>query len=54
MTKRQKFTVELKAKVALAALRCDRTIHEIASRLRVHVNQVSSWKRQLLDGSRCF
>ena len=50
MTKRQKFTPEFKAKVALEALRGDRTIQEIASRHKVHPNQVSTWKRQAMDG----
>jgi len=47
MTKRRNFTAEFKAK---EALRGDRTIQEIASRHKVHPNQVSSWKRQAMDG----
>ncbi len=50
MTKRRKFTAEFKAKVALEALRGDRTIQEIAARHQVHPNQVSTWKRQAVDG----
>ena len=50
MTKRRKFTPEFKAKVALEALRGDRTIQEIAARHKVHPNQVSTWKRQAMDG----
>lgn len=50
MTKRRSFTSEFKAKVALEALRGDRTIQEIASRHKVHPNQVSAWKRQAIDG----
>ena len=50
MTKRRKFTPEFKAKVALEALRGDRTIQEIAARHQVHPNQVSLWKRQAVDG----
>ncbi len=50
MTKRRRFTADFKAKVALEALRGDRTIQEIASRHKVHPNQVSSWKRQAIDG----
>jgi transposase len=50
MTKRRRFTAEFKAKVALDALRGDKTIQEIAARHRVHPNQVSTWKRQALDG----
>ena len=50
MTTRRRFTAELKARVALAALRGDRTIQEIATRHKVHPNQVSSWKRQAVEG----
>ena len=50
MTKRRKFTPEFKAKIALEALRGDRTIQEIAARHKVHPNQVSTWKRQAMDG----
>jgi transposase-like protein len=50
MTKRRRFTADFKAKVALEALRGDRTIQEIAGRHKVHPNQVSTWKRQAMDG----
>ncbi len=42
MTKRRKFTPEIKAKVAVEALRGDRTIQEIATRHMVHPNQVGT------------
>jgi transposase-like protein len=50
MTKRRNFTSEFKAKVALEALRGDKTIQEIAARHKIHPNQVSTWKRQAIDG----
>jgi transposase-like protein len=50
MTTRRRFTADFKAKVALEALRGDKTIQEIATRHKVHPNQVSTWKRQALDG----
>ena len=50
MTTRRRFTTDFKAKVALEALRGDRTIQEIAGRHKVHPNQVSTWKRQAMDG----
>jgi transposase len=50
MMTRRRFTADFKAKVALEALRGDRTIQEIASRHKVHPNQVSAWKRQAMDG----
>ena len=50
MSKRRKFTDQFKAKVALEALRGDKTIQEIAARYQVHPNQVSQWKRQAVEG----
>ena len=50
MTTRRRFTADFKAKVALDALRGDKTIQEIAARHKVHPNQVSTWKRQAMDG----
>ena len=50
MAKRRKFTAALKAKVALEALRGDRTIQEIAAKHQLHPNQVSQWKWQAMDG----
>ena len=50
MKTRRRFTVDFKAKVALEALRGDQTIQQIAARHKVHPNQVSTWKRQAMDG----
>ena len=50
MTTRRRFTGDFKAKVALEALRGDKTIQEIATKHKVHPNQVSTWKRQAMEG----
>ena len=50
MRTRRRFRAAFKAKVALEALRGDRTIQEIAGEHKVHPNQVSAWKRQAVDG----
>ena len=49
--KRRSFGAAFKAKVALAAVRGDKTTAELASKFSVHPNQVSSWKKQLLAGA---
>ena len=51
MTKRRRFTAEFKSKVALEALRGDKTVQEIAARHSVHPNQVSTWKKQAVEGA---
>jgi len=48
--KRRKFTDNFKARVALEALRGDRTIQEIAARHNVLPTQVSAWKKTAVEG----
>ncbi|WP_420442398.1 transposase [Candidatus Palauibacter sp.] len=48
--KRRRFTSEFKARVALEALRERDSLQAIAMRHELHPNQVSTWKRQLLEG----
>ena len=49
-SKRRRSSGELKAKIALEALRGDRTLQEIAAQYRVHTNRVGAWKRQAIEG----
>ena len=46
MTKRRNFSTDFKAKVALAAIRGDGTMAELASRYDIHPNMIAKWKRQ--------
>src|SRR5882672_1383417 len=48
---RRNHTAGFKAKVALAALKGDRTLAELAEKFDVHANQITQWKTQLLDGA---
>ncbi len=50
MTKRRTLSTAFKKKVALAALRGDRTLQELAAHYQVHPNQISQWKRQAIAG----
>lgn len=40
-----------KAKVALAAIRGDKTLVELAEEFDVHPNQISDWKQKMLDSA---
>jgi transposase len=48
--KRRQFTASFKARVAMDAAKGDATLAELASRHGVYPNQVSAWKKQLLEG----
>ena len=50
MGTRRRFSGEFKTKVALEALRGDKTIQEIATRHKIHPNQVSAWKQRAMEG----
>ncbi len=46
---RKIYSADFKAKVALAAIKGQQTINEIASSFSVHPNQVMQWKKQALE-----
>ena len=49
--KRRNHSPEFKAKVAIAAVRGDKTLAELAQQFDVHPNQITDWKAQLLERS---
>jgi transposase len=48
---RRNHTPAFKAKVALAAIKGDRTLAELAEQFDVHPNQITTWKAQLESGA---
>lgn len=50
MKTRRHHSAEFKAKVALEALKGERTLNEIAAQYEVHPVQVQQWKRLALEG----
>ena len=47
---RKRYSAELKTKVALEAIKGQKTANEIASQYQVHPSQMAQWKKQALDG----
>ena len=48
---RRNHSAQFKAKVALAAIRGDKTLVELAEQFDVHPNQISDWKQKMLDSA---
>ena len=46
---RRTHNAAFKAKVALAAIKGDRTLAELADQFQVHPNQIQSWKKKLVE-----
>jgi transposase len=48
-TKRNRYSAEFKAKVALEAIKGERTISELGTRYGLHPNMITNWKRQAVE-----
>lgn len=48
---RRQYSADWKAKIALEAIKGQRTIQQIASHYEIHPHLVTRWKKQLLDGA---
>ena len=49
--KRRRFFDGFKAKVALEAIKEQKTANELAQEFAIHVNQINLWKKQLLEAA---
>lgn len=47
--KRKRYSAEFKAKVALAAIKGEQTLAELATRFELHPNMITNWKRHAID-----
>jgi len=47
---RRSFSAEMKSRIALEAIKGQKTVQEVASHFGVHPSQVTSWRKQAIEG----
>jgi transposase len=50
-TRRKGFTATMKAKIAIEAVREQKTVRDLAAHHKIHSTQIHTWKKRLLDGA---
>ena len=50
-SKRRQFSAKFKAQVAVEALKGMKTLAELSAEYKIHPNQISNWKKQLLSNA---
>ena len=50
MNKRKRYAASFKAKVALEALRGEKTMSELSAKYGVHPNMIAGWKKKAVEG----
>jgi transposase len=48
---RRRFTAKFKATVAIEALKEQQTLLELSKRFEIHLNQITTWKREFIDNA---
>jgi len=48
--KRKIYNAKIKARIALEAIKGDKTLAELSSQYSVHANQIGKWRKQAIDG----
>jgi len=49
MSRRKKYDAGLKAKIALEAVKCEKTVNQLSGIYEIHPNQIGLWKRKLIE-----